>query len=81
MWWHGGARLIERSERGTSSAVATHDVFGWFGFGEKEIVSGHNSSEESDSKSDERSKSPALIINWQHLSSEHHKQKTRDSRD
>ncbi len=28
MWWHGGARLTERSERGSLSAVATHDVFG-----------------------------------------------------
>ena len=28
MWWHGGAGLKERSERGTLSAVATHDVFG-----------------------------------------------------
>jgi hypothetical protein len=28
MWWHGGAGLIERSERGSLSAVATHDVFG-----------------------------------------------------
>jgi hypothetical protein len=28
MWWHGGARLIERSEQGSLSAVATHDVFG-----------------------------------------------------
>ena len=27
MWWHGGAGLIERSERGTLSAVATHDLF------------------------------------------------------
>ena len=27
MWWHGGAGLIERSERGSLSAVATHDVF------------------------------------------------------
>ena len=32
MWWHGGARLIERSERGSLSAVATHDVFGLLGF-------------------------------------------------
>ena len=31
MWWHGGAGLIERSERGSLSAVATHDVFGEFG--------------------------------------------------
>ena len=29
MWWHGGAGLIERSERGSLSAVATHDVFGF----------------------------------------------------
>ena len=28
MWWHGGAGLTERSERGSLSAVATHDVFG-----------------------------------------------------
>ena len=28
MWWHGGAGLAERSERGSLSAVATHDVFG-----------------------------------------------------
>ena len=28
MWWHGGAGLIERSERENLSAVATHDVFG-----------------------------------------------------
>ena len=27
MWWHGGAGLIERSERGTLYAVATHDLF------------------------------------------------------
>jgi len=27
MWWHGGAGLTERSERGSLSAVATHDVF------------------------------------------------------
>ena len=27
MWWHGGAGLAERSERGSLSAVATHDVF------------------------------------------------------
>jgi hypothetical protein len=27
MWWHGGAGLTERSERGTLSAVATHDLF------------------------------------------------------
>ena len=27
MWWHGGAGLIERSERWSLSAVATHDVF------------------------------------------------------
>ncbi len=26
MWWHGGAGLIERSERGTLYAVATHDL-------------------------------------------------------
>ena len=25
MWWHGGAGLTERSERGALSAVATHD--------------------------------------------------------
>jgi hypothetical protein len=25
MWWHGGAGLTERSERGTLYAVATHD--------------------------------------------------------
>jgi hypothetical protein len=31
MWWHGGAGLIEQSERGSLSADATHDVFGfWF---------------------------------------------------
>jgi hypothetical protein len=30
MWWHGGARLIERSERESLSAVATYDVFGEF---------------------------------------------------
>ena len=29
MWWHGGAGLTERSERGSLSAVATHDVFAW----------------------------------------------------
>ena len=28
MWWHGGTGLIERSERRSLSAVATHDVFG-----------------------------------------------------
>lgn len=27
MWWHGGTGLIEQSERGSLSAVATHDVF------------------------------------------------------
>jgi len=27
MWWHGDARLIERSERESLPAVATHDVF------------------------------------------------------
>jgi len=27
MWWHGGAGLTERSERGSLSAVATHDLF------------------------------------------------------
>ena len=27
MWWHGCAGLTERSERGSLSAVATHDVF------------------------------------------------------
>ena len=27
MWWHGGAGLTERSERGSLSAVATHVVF------------------------------------------------------
>jgi len=27
-WWHGGAGLTERSERGSLSAVATHDLFG-----------------------------------------------------
>jgi hypothetical protein len=27
MWWHGGTGLTERSERGSLSAVATHDVF------------------------------------------------------
>ncbi len=26
MWWHGGEGLTERSERGSLSAVATHDV-------------------------------------------------------
>jgi len=26
MWWHGGAGLIERSERGSLSAVATHGL-------------------------------------------------------
>ena len=30
MWWHGGAGLIEQSERGSLSAVATHDMFGLF---------------------------------------------------
>jgi hypothetical protein len=29
MWWHGGAGLTERSERGSLSAVATHDMFGF----------------------------------------------------
>jgi hypothetical protein len=29
MWWRGGAGLIERSERGSLSAFATHDVFGF----------------------------------------------------
>ena len=32
MWWHGGAGLTERSERESLSAVATHDVFGFFLF-------------------------------------------------
>ncbi len=27
MWWHGGAGLTERSERGSFFAVFTHDVF------------------------------------------------------
>ena len=27
MWWHGGAGLTERNERGSLSAVATHYVF------------------------------------------------------
>ena len=27
MWWHGGVGITERSERGSLSAVATHDVF------------------------------------------------------
>jgi hypothetical protein len=31
MWWHGGEGLTERSERGSLSAVATHDVFGVLG--------------------------------------------------
>ena len=30
MWWHGSAGLIERSELESLSAVATHDVFGFF---------------------------------------------------
>ena len=30
MWWHGGAGLTERSERGTLSAVATHDLLAFF---------------------------------------------------
>ena len=30
MWWHGGAGLTERSERGTLSAVATHALFDFF---------------------------------------------------
>ena len=34
MWWHGGAGLTERSERGSLSAVATHDVFGLRGLDE-----------------------------------------------
>jgi hypothetical protein len=32
MWWHGGTRLKERSERGSLSAVATHDVFGFLSY-------------------------------------------------
>jgi len=29
-WWHGGAGLTERSERGSLSAVATHVLLGFF---------------------------------------------------
>ena len=37
MWWHGGVGLTERSEQKSLSAVATHDVFGWFDLMEERV--------------------------------------------
>jgi len=57
MWWHGGAGLLERSERGTLYAVATHDLFA-FGIPEPvdRRISGESVARQGANRADERSR-------------------------